>query len=307
MTFIKKKIAYAALIIAGIFTLAGSGWYFTFALSPYQVTQEQLNSYYANQPQHSLNWQQTALDETNYEFTYRSFDGEVVNGRIRYPSPLVDISQPIPVMIGAHGMGRSQIRWFQGSFKGRPTVESVDKITEQALHHGYAVISIDARNHGQRKDPDYTIADVMGDLHYWGKREPYEAMIRDTVRDHRVLLDWITKQPQFDSKRINIAGYSMGAQVSLLLASVDSRISDVAAIVPPHADDTTALVSPRNFLAGLSDNKVWLVTGDDDEYASLEENASFFNDIPSNDKKHLRFDSGHILPAHYVAQLVSWF
>ncbi|MGB0835843.1 MAG: alpha/beta hydrolase family protein [Psychrobium sp.] len=307
MTTIKKKIAYAALIIAGFFTFSGSAWYLTFAPTPYQVTQEQLDSYFTYSTQNTLNWQQSALDKTNYEFTYRSFDGEVVHGRIRYPQPLVDISAPIPVMIGAHGMGRSQIRWFQDSFKGRPTVESVDKIAEQALHHGYAVISIDARNHGQRKDPDYTIADVMGDLHYWGKREPYEAMIRDTVRDHRVLLDWVVKQPQFDSKQINIAGYSMGAQVSLLLASVDSRISDVAAVVPPHADDTTALVSPSNFLAGLSDNKVWLVTGDDDEYASLEENASFFNDIPSNDKKHLRFDSGHILPAHYVDQLASWF
>ncbi|MGB0895468.1 MAG: acetylesterase, partial [Parashewanella sp.] len=62
-----------------------------------------------------------------------------------------------------------------------------------------------------------------------------------------------------------------------------------------------------NFLAGLSDNKVWLVTGDDDEYASIEENESFFNDIPSKNKKHLRFDSGHILPAHYAAQLSAWF
>ena len=307
MTIIKKKIAYAALIIAGIFTLAGSGWYFTSALTPYQVTQEQLDSYFTYPTHNTLNWQQSTLDKTNYEFTYRSFDGEVVHGRIRYPQPLVDISEPIPVMIGAHGMGRSQIRWFQDSFKGRPTVESVDKIAEQALHQGYAVISIDARNHGQRKDPNYTIADVMGDLHYWGKREPYEAMIRDTVRDHRVLLDWILKQPQFDGKQINIAGYSMGAQVSLLLAGVDSRISDVAAVVPPHADDTTALVSPRNFLAGLSDNKVWLMTGDDDEYASIEENESFFNDIPSKNKKHFRFDSGHILPAHYAAQLSAWF
>lgn len=307
MTIIKKKIAYALLIIIGILTLAGSVWYFKFALSPYQVTEEQLNSYYVYQPQNSLNWQQTELDETNYEFTYRSFDGEIVNGRIRYPSALVDILQPIPVLIGAHGMGRSQIRWFQDAFKGRPTVESVDKLTEQALQHGYAVISIDARNHGQRKVLDYTIADVMGDLHYWGKRAPYETMIRDTVRDHRVLLDWITKQPQFDSEQIDIAGYSMGAQVSLLLASVDSRIADVAAIVPPHSDNKTALVSPSNFIAGLSDNKVWLVTGDDDEYASMEENDSFFNGIPSKNKKHLRFDSGHILPAHYVAQLSVWF
>lgn len=307
MIVIKKKIAYTALTIAGILALVGSGWYFTFALSPYQVSQEQLDTYYSYQIQKVLNWQQTALDERNYEFTYRSFDGEVVNGRIRYPRPMAEIAQPIPVMIGVHGMGRSQIRWFQDSFKGRPTVESVDKLAEQALVHDYAVISIDARNHGQRKVSGYTIADVMGDLHYWGKRAPYETMIRDTVRDHRVLLDWLVQQPQFDSAKIDVAGYSMGAQVSLLLAGVDSRISDVVAIVPPHSDNRTALVSPSNFLAGLSDNKVWLVTGNEDEYASMQQNESLFNEFPTDNKMHLRFDSGHILPAHYVTQLAAWF
>jgi dienelactone hydrolase len=307
MTITKKIIAQTVLLLTGVITLIGGGWFFSFALSPYQITTEQLEAHYAYLPVRSINWQQIPVDAKNYDFTYQSFDGAVVNGRIRYPRPLAEINQAIPVMIGVHGMGRSQIRWFQDSFKGRPTIESVDKITEQALIKGYAVISIDARYHGLRKDPDYTIADVMNDLHYWGNRVPYETMIKDTVRDHRVLLDWISQQRHFDKEQVKIAGYSMGAQVSLLLAGIDDRIGDVAAIVPPYSDNKTALVAPKNLLRGLTDNKVWLVTGNDDEYASEQQNDSLFNAIPTENKKHLRFDSGHLLPAHYVDKLGAWF
>lgn len=36
-------------------------------------------------------------------------------------------------------------------------------------------------------------------------------MIVDTVRDCRLLLDWVETQPQLDSRNIRVAGYSMGA------------------------------------------------------------------------------------------------
>ena len=45
-------------------------------------------------------------------------------------------------------------------------------------------------------------------LHWWGEREPYERLIVDTVKDWRVLLDWVVQQPQFDRSNIRAAGYS---------------------------------------------------------------------------------------------------
>ncbi len=76
-------------------------------------------------------------------------------------------------------------------------------------------------------------------------------MLVDTVRDHKVLLDWLVQQPMLDKNKIKLAGYSMGAQISLLLAGVDSRIKSVAAIVPPHMNNTTAVVAPLNVMAGV--------------------------------------------------------
>lgn len=134
-----------------------------------------------------------------------------MNGRISYPQDPKTIQIPVPVLIGAHAMGRSQIRWWQDSFKDRATFEQTDKITAMALAKGYAVVAIDARHHGLRKDPDLSVVDIIDNLHWWGERELYETMLVDTVRDHRVLLDWLVQQPMLDKNNIKLAGYSMGA------------------------------------------------------------------------------------------------
>ena len=98
----------------------------------------------------------------------------------------------------------------------------------------------------------------------------------------------------------------MGGQTSLLLAGVDQRIAAVAAIVPPHLDDKTALVAPKNIMPGLADNRVWLFTANDDEYADKAQNQALFDAIPSPNKMHFHFDSGHILPSDYIEDLTDW-
>ena len=191
-------------------------------------------------------------------------------------------------------------------FKTSETFEQTDKITAMALAKGYAVVAIDAGHHGVCKTPDITAIDIIDNLHWWGEREPYETMLIDTVRDHRLLLDWLVQQPMLDKNNIKLAGYSMGAQISLLLAGVGSRIQSIAAIVSSHMNDTTAAVAPLNVMAGLADNQVWLFTADDDEYASIKQNQQLFDALPNADKKLFRFDSGHLLPADYVTKLEPW-
>ncbi|MDF3123840.1 alpha/beta fold hydrolase [Rheinheimera sp. 1928-s] len=298
----KKIMLSIGVVVAGIAAL----WYGLFGLKPYSLSAEELAVRYAYPVKHQVQLELTELNPQSFEFTYQSFDGVTVNGRIHYPQDLKTITSPVPVLIGAHAMGRSQIRWWQDSFKERATFEQTDKITAMALAKGYAVVAIDARNHGLRKDPALTVVDIIDNLHWWGEREPYEQMLVDTVRDHRVLLDWLVQHPQIDSSKMKLVGYSMGAQISLLLAGVDSRIHSVAAIVPPHMNNTTAVVAPLNLMEGLADNQVWLFTADDDEYASIKQNQQLFDALPNTDKKLFRFDSGHLLPADYVTKLEPW-
>lgn len=298
----KKAMLSIGVIATGIAAL----WYGIFGLKPYSLSPEELTARYAYPVKQQVQLELKELTPQSFEFTYQSFDGATVNGRISYPQDPKAIQSPVPVLIGAHAMGRSQIRWWQDSFKDRATFEQTDKITAMALSKGYAVVAIDARHHGLRKDPNLSIVDMIDNLHWWGEREPYEAMLVDTVRDHRVLLDWLVQQPMLDKNNIKLTGYSMGAQIGLLLAGVDSRIQSVAAIVPPHMNSTTAVVAPLNLMAGLADNQVWLFTADDDEYASIKQNQQLFDALPNPDKKLFRFDSGHLLPADYVQELEPW-
>ncbi|TMP77013.1 acetylesterase, partial [Pseudoalteromonas phenolica] len=135
--------------------------------------------------------------------------------------------------------------------------------------------------HGKRKNPDYNLIDVMRDIDWWGKREPYENMVIDSVKDHRVLIDWIATQPQFDQNQISVAGYSMGGQISLILAALDKRVDNVLSIVPPYLTNAVARVAIKNFATAVDSPKVWLVSADDDEYASERENEALFDAIAS--------------------------
>ena len=171
----------------------------------------------------------------------------------------------------------------------------------------YAVISIDARYHGKRKDPDRTLRSIMNDVHFFGDKRDYEAMVRDTVLDHRVLLDWIEQQDNLDIDRVKVAGYSMGGQIGLILGSVDARISDIISIVPPFIDDKLALVAPKNLVSLLGDKPVLLITAADDENASAAENDLLFELMPGANKERIDFNGGHILPEGYVNRLKGEF
>jgi len=289
-------------ILMGLAAAAAAIWHFVW-LKPYSFTAAELQARYAYKEE------LTPGNAHSVDIRLQSFDGALFNGRIVYPSDPALATRPFPVLIGLHNMGGTHMRWWQAEVNGRPTIAQTHRITLMALQQGYAVVAIDARSHGQRRNlgQPHPMRIAMRDMHWFGKRQAYEQMIIDTVRDHRVLLDWLVTQPHLDAKRIKAAGYSMGAQGALLLAGLDARVLAVAAMVPPHLGDNVAAVAPINLVAGLQGKRVWLLTGDEDDEASPKQNQALFDAIPSQDKKHLRFESGHVLPTDYVEQLSDWF
>lgn len=297
--------------VLGLVALAAASWWALFALEPYDTTPEQMRTRYS----HGLSTlplaRVTPLGEDSavhgVELELQSFDGSLLSGRLLYPGDPAAADKPYPLLIGLHALGRSHYRWWRGEHKGGVTLEGTHRITELALQRGYAVLAVDARNHGVRKDPQRNVLQVMNGLHLWGQREPYEQMIVDTVRDYRLLLDWVQTQPQLDGSDVRVAGYSMGAQMALLLGGMDERVGAVLAVVPPHLDNKVAIVAPRNAVAGLAGKKVWLLSADDDEYASQAQNHDLFEVLPTADKRHIRFPGGHLLPVDYTEALGDWF
>lgn len=304
MTIKKIFTAKVIKVIASLFFFLGFIYYVFFTLKTENLTVQQvIDSYNYTSVEH-MDFKFNELNEKLFEFSYTTFDGSKVKGKINYPS---EVKDKYPVLIGLHAMGRSYPRWWENSINGRPTVTQVNKITEQALNKGYVVIAIDARYHGSRKVAEKSLNSIMLDLNFLGDKTKYVEMINHTVLDHRVLIDWVEQQKQLDINNIHVAGYSMGGQLSLLLAGVDKRVNNVLAIVPPSIKDTTASVAPKNVVSLLDRQKVWLVTADNDEYASEDNNLSLYNAIASNNKEHLVFEGGHILPEEYVDSLADWF
>ena len=313
----------ARTVVFTLFSIAGALgalWWALFALKPYDITPEQLAARYAHTPTaaasapptvHLGPLQRITVGQTAAwasDFRMPSFDGAVANGRIVYPADPTVRAQPRPVLLGLHAMGRSHGRWSQAEIKGKRTIENTHRLAELALQQGHVVMALDAREHGERKNADKPLKprELLRKLHWWGEREPYERLIVDSVKDWRVLLDWVVQQPQFDHRHIRAAGYSMGAQMALLLAGTDGRVSAVAAMVPPGLTDTVAGVAPHNVAPRLAHTRVWLLTADDDEHASVDDNAALFAALPGPGKQHLRFDGGHLLPAEYVERLRPW-
>lgn len=298
----KRAVAWTAILMGLLVAAAAAIWHFVW-LEPYSVTPTELQARYAHREQF------TPGDAHSMDLRLQSFDGTLVHGRIVYPGDPARAARPFPVLIGMHAMGRSHMRWWQAELNGRPTIEQTHRLTQVALQQGYAVVAIDARGHGQQRHlgQPHAAQRAMRDMHWFGRRQAYEQMIIDTVRDHRVLLDWLVAQPHLDATRIKAAGYSMGAQGALLLAGLDERVRAVAAMVPPHLGANVAAVAPISLVAGLQGKRVWLLSGDEDDHANPAQNQTLFDAIPSQDKKHLRFDSGHLLPTDYVEKLSDWF
>ena len=298
----------------------GALWWALFALKPYDITPEQLAARYAHTPTTAApalaavelgTPQRITVGQTAAwasDFRMPSFDGAVANGRIVYPTDPAVHAAPRPVLLGMHAMGRSHGRWSQAEINGKRTIENTHRLAELALQQGYVVIALDAREHGDRKNADKPLTPraLLRNLHWWGEREPYERLIVDTVKDWRVLLDWVAQQPQFDRSNIRAAGYSMGAQMALLLAGTDGRVGAVAAMVPPGLTNRVGVVAPRNVAPQLAASRVWLLSADDDDHASVDENAALFEALPGAGKQHLRFAGGHLLPGDYVERLLPW-
>lgn len=304
-----KKAGKFTAGLLGVAAIAGALWWAVFGLKPYAPSAAELQARHAYVPVADLRVRLGAVEVVEgghraQALSFNSFDGQETKGRIVYPA---GATGPVPLLIGLHAMGRSHQRWWHAEVKQRPTVEQTQYITTLALARGHAVLALDAREHGERKNPDHTVKDIMRDLHLWGRREAYERMIIDTVKDYRVLLDWAAQQPVIDAQRIRAVGYSMGAQMALLLGGLDPRVAAVAAIVPPHLDDKVAAVAPQRLLAGLAGKTVWLLSADDDEHASIAQNQALFDALPGSDKQHLRFPGGHLLPKGYTEQLRGWF
>lgn len=104
-------------------------------------------------------------------------------------------SRPAPTLIVLHGWGSNS--------------EMMLPLADPFYHAGYALLFVDARNHGASEGDSF-------------------SSLPRFAEDLESALDWLLQQPETDTARIGLIGHSVGAAAALLVAS---RRKEIAAVV----------------------------------------------------------------------------
>ncbi|WP_338864683.1 alpha/beta hydrolase [Myxococcus stipitatus] len=224
----------------------------------------------------------------------RGEDGEPIPTRVLEPEG--GAKNP-PVAVLLHGLTRRKEDWL--SEEG-PTHGGVLK--DELLRAGYRVYLLDARRHGERATPDARPG-TLARLAHKGEPGRYIAMISDTVRDAHSLLNAVLAKNK--PPRVLVVGYSMGAQVGLLLAAREPRVTQLVTMVPPHIDPSMEEVAPSRYMKSIQQD--WLLlTANQDDFAPVADSRALFEAAPSRSKTHKTFESGHALPREYLDEVRRW-
>lgn len=226
-----------------------------------------------------------------YRIEFLADDGSRVNGVLAMPG---DEYSTARLAFAFHPMGSDHSIWWR---PGEPLFGG--EITGQLRRSGYAVLALDARWHGERGVEGIGPRDIIAFAHSENPR-PYHQVIVDSVRDYRLALKWANRQDNLDTSDVFVLGYSMGAQMSLLLAAAETQVASVLAMVPPYVDRRHSPVAPRNHVGAIVGASVLLIAGQKDPYSSPAQTQQVFEAIRSPIKDLISLRSGHLLPESYV-------
>jgi len=265
------------------------------------LDQAYLSHWFSYDSSEPINLSLTPLEEDalgkRAEIRFTSDDGQAVNGLIAYPKGRNQSSNKLALAL--HPMGMGQQFWWGGK-----SPLATQKMTARLRLQGYTVISLDARQHGERGRKGFGPRELIKRAHSAEPRVYIDTII-GTVRDYRLILNWAREE--FRPQQLLVMGYSMGAQMSLLLASYEPGIDTVVAMVPPYVGSPTSPVAPRFHVNRITDAKVLWLAGDSDPHSNQDQTQFTFDQIASTDKTLTWFDAGHRLPPEFLDEALSFF
>ncbi|MBE7638219.1 alpha/beta fold hydrolase [Sneathiella sp. P13V-1] len=254
---------------------------------------EVLSTYYAtdNMPIDAMLSKGVSTDlGTTFEVKFRGYDREWVTGRLEIPKGV----QKPAVVILLHGLTQSKDQWWRE--EGQYSFPSQHRKT--LVENGVAVLALDARNHGDRKE-----AKDFEDPYTYVKKQYFEAgskMISETALDVRRAIDFLEAQGTVDTNRVGVAGFSLGGHIGWIASSVDHRIDRALIMAMPIIGNGPDL-SPRFteqqlYYPGLKDTPVMMIIATDDIFYTVQSATKVFDGLISKDKELVIIEGPHDLP-----------
>lgn len=188
---------------------------------------------------------------------------------------------------------------------------------------GYSLVIPDAKYHGERSyelgfRPPASLPPVISRNEK--DSQLLETLMTSTVKDLRIIMDYIQQNNNIAENTFGTIGYSMGGSLAILLSVFDDRISSVVACVPPLNLPARGLeqfnwsekvlqgqldITPMKY-ADLQTSPILLLMGKNDFFTTPKEVSDFFENIKIEEKELKYFDSGHILPNEYKLDALRW-
>jgi len=269
-------------------------------ISDQLLNQAYLSHWFSYDSAEAINLTLTPLEEDSLgeraEIRFTSDDGQAVNGLIGFAKGK---SASKKLALALHPMGIDQQFWWS-----EKSPLAAQKMTARLREQGYTVISLDARQHGERGRDGFGPRELIKRAHSAEPRVYIDTII-GSVRDYRIVLNWA--KTEFSPDEVLVMGYSMGAQMSLLLASFEPSVNTVLAMVPPFVGSATSPVAPRIHVQRITDAKVLWLAGSNDPHSDQSQTQETFDQITSTDKTLTWFDAGHRLPPEFLDTAMSFF
>lgn len=222
-----------------------------------------------------------------------------------------------------HGLGGNKKYWLYPSMPYLEYTKNLTAIKDSLLDIGFSLVIIDAKYHGERtyelnfRDPSYLPPQRSRNI---DDANIFYDMTVSTVKEVRVIMDYLEEVHKDPDMKFNLVGYSMGGGIALLLNAIDDRVNAVVACVPPLGRPYTELngldwpeemeakmkvISP---LYSATDQKspVVMLMGKTDFFIPEKEARAFYNEILVADKELKFYDSGHELPEDYIEDVINW-
>jgi uncharacterized protein len=233
------------------------------------------------------------LDDTDFlrlHLTFKNAKGQSVTGL--FVRPKADGVYPVALVL--HGLRSSKEEMFQ--YVGRDLVK-----------RGIACLLLDAELHGERREPGTQP----------GAGPIFLQILKTTVGDYRLVLDYLTTRKDIDPKRIGLLGYSMGAMTGGILAGVEERVSASALCVggdliqpllaqmPESFRPVAEAVAPANYVGHISPRPVLFINAKDDRMISTEA-AERLQKAAKEPKTVLTVEGGHIIPLADLQKTFDW-
>jgi dienelactone hydrolase len=250
----------------------------------------------------------TADDGTTFQkIVLDGFDSKVPFYFIRPKNRMED-----KFVILLHGITWSKENWIKTTTN---ISEKAVKLKDSLLSLGYSVIIPDAKYHGERSYQG-NFASPLTIFSSQDSQKVYN-LFSATVKDIRIIMDYIQSSLANTSTTFDVIGYSMGGMMTILLNSVDDRLNRVIVCVAPldiqkvtkilgmneENAKNLEVISPKNY-ATIQKAPITLLMGTEDGWYVKEEAQDFFDQINIKDKTLIFYESGHYLPDEFISDAI---